>query len=49
MCTHREKVSKGKLDKQGFIESVFDCFGRDLIRRLQLFVLSDAGKSCWVK
>jgi len=30
---HREKVSK---DKQGFIEGVFDCFGRDL-RRLQLF------------
>jgi len=30
------KVSKGK---QGFIERVFDCFGRDL-RRLQLLFLS---------
>ena len=39
MSVHREKVSK---DKQGFIERVFDCLGRDL-RRLQLFFLSDAG------
>jgi len=46
MSIHREKVSKGKLDNQGFIERVLECFGRDLIRRLQLFVLSDAGKSC---
>jgi len=29
---HREKISK---DKQGFIERVPDCLGRD-IRRLQL-------------
>jgi len=42
MSVHHEKVSK---DKQGFIERVFDCFGRDL-RRLQLFFLSDDGKSC---
>jgi len=39
------KVSKGK---QGFIERVFDCFGRDF-RRLQLLFLSDAGKSYYVK
>jgi len=42
---NREKVSK---DKQGFIERVVDCFGRDL-RRLQLMFPSDAGKSCLVK
>jgi len=29
MSVHREKVSEGK---QGFIERVFDCFGRDLRR-----------------
>jgi len=29
LSVHREKVSK---DKQGFIERVFDCFGRDLRR-----------------
>jgi len=29
MSVHREKVGK---DKQGFIEKVFDCFGRDLRR-----------------
>jgi len=46
MSVHREKVSKGK---QGFIERVFACFGRDLSRRLQLLYLSDAGKSCQVK
>jgi len=45
MSVQREKVST---DKQGFIKRVFDCFGRDL-RRLQLFFLNDAGKSCWVK
>ena len=44
MSHHREKVSK---DKQGFVERVFDCFGRDL-RRLQLFFLNDAGKPCEV-
>ena len=37
-----EKVNK---DKRGFVEMVFDCFRRDL-RRLQLFFLNDAGKSC---
>jgi len=42
MSVHREKVSNGK---QGFIEMVLDCFGRDR-RRLQLLFLSDAGKSC---
>jgi len=36
------KVSKGK---QGFIDRVFDYFGRDF-RRLQLLLLSDAGKTC---
>jgi len=41
MSVQRE-VSK---DKQGFVERVFDCFGREL-RRLQLFFLNDAGKSC---
>jgi len=30
MSVHREKVSKDK--KQAFIEKVFDCFGRHLIR-----------------
>jgi len=42
MIVHREKVSK---DKQGFIERVFDSFGRDL-KRLQFLFLGDAGKSC---
>jgi len=42
MIVHWEKVSK---DRQGFIEMVFDWFGRDL-RRLQLLFPSDAGKSC---
>ena len=45
MSVHRQKVSK---DKQGFIESGFDCFGRDLTR-LQLLFLSDAGKSCYCR
>jgi len=36
MSVHREKISK---DKQGFIESVLDRFGRD-IRRLQILFLS---------
>jgi len=45
MSVHRQKVSK---DKQGFIERVFDCFGRDL-RRLQLLFLNDAGKSCYCR
>jgi len=44
MSVHRDKVSK---DRHGFIERMFDCFGRDL-RRLQLFLLNDAGKSCWL-
>ena len=42
MSVHREKISK---DKQGFIGSVLDRFGRD-IRRFQLLFLSDADKSC---
>jgi len=37
-----EKISK---DKQGFVERVFDCFGRDL-RRLQLLFLGDVRKFC---
>ena len=45
MSVHREQISK---DKQGFIESVTDCFGRDL-RRLQLLFLSGADKFCWTK
>ena len=42
MNVHREKVSK---DKQGFTERGFDCFERDS-KRLKLFFLNDAGKSC---
>ena len=30
MSVHHEKVNI--IDKQGFIERVFDCFGRDLRR-----------------
>ena len=42
MSVQREKNSE---DKQGFIEWMFDRFGRDA-RRLQLFLLSGADKSC---
>jgi len=42
MSVQREKNGE---DKQGFIEWMFDRFGRDA-RRLQLFLLSGADKSC---
>jgi len=45
MSVYREQISK---EKQGFLESVTDRFGRDP-RRLQLLFLSDADKSCWTK
>jgi len=41
MSVQRERNSK---DKQGFIETTFDCFARDA-RRFQLFLLSDTDKS----
>jgi len=41
MSVHSEKVNQ---DKEGFIERVLDCFGRDL-RPFQLLFVSDTAKS----
>ena len=45
MSVQREKLNKDKVLLKGWL---IDRFGGDP-RRLQLFFVSDAGKSCYVK